>query len=165
MDILKTSIVHFKQLQSLTLIHAVLMSDFVLSEVLGTLPSSLANLTFTIRLVCHPAAHYSENSNCESRVPKKIYALENIFVTGSFFLIQHLLSSIDSPSLKSIEVYPDNDNAALHEIPLNVQAAESHQHWQWQWQSQVQSLLILMRAQLYAGVTRRIKIRNSQTAA
>ena len=105
MDNLKTSIVHFKQLRSLTLFHAVIMSDFVLWEVLGTLPS-LADLTLAIDPRCHPAAHDSENSNGQSGVTKYLYALENLCVTSSFYLIQHLLSSIDSPCLKSIKVHP-----------------------------------------------------------
>ena len=104
-DNLKTSIVHFKQLRSLTLFHAVIMSDFVLWEVLGTLPS-LADLTLAIDPRCHPAAHDSENSNGQSGVTKYLYDLENLCVTSSFYLIQHLLSSIDSPCLKSIKVHP-----------------------------------------------------------
>jgi hypothetical protein len=107
-DILKTSIVHFKQLRSLELFDAVFMSNFDLWKVLGTLPS-LADLTLSIDPTCHPT-HVSENSNGRSGVPKYFYALENLSVTGSFFLIQHLLSSIDSPFLKSIEVYPVDDN-------------------------------------------------------
>ena len=47
-----------------------------------------------------------ENSNSQSGVPKYFQNLERLRVMGSFFLIQHLLSFIDSPYLKSIEVYP-----------------------------------------------------------
>jgi hypothetical protein len=103
--ILKTSIVHFKRLRSLELYDAVFMSDFVLWEVLGTLPS-LADLNLTILPPC--PMHDSENSN---GVPKYFYtpSLENLCVEGSFFLIQHLLSSIDSPCLESIKVYPVDD--------------------------------------------------------
>ena len=104
-DILKNSIVHFKQLRSLELSDAVFMSDFVLWEVLGTLPS-LANLTL---MAFDPASHPAdapENSNNQSEDLKYFDALESLSVTGSFFLIQHLLGFIDSPCLKSINVYP-----------------------------------------------------------
>ena len=109
-DIFKTSIIHFEQLRSLELFDAVFMSDFVLWEVLGTLPS-LEDLTLTINPDCHPA-HDSEKSNGQTRsgVTKYFYALENLLVVGSFFLIQHLLSYIDSPCLKSIKVFPTNDS-------------------------------------------------------
>ena len=109
MDILKTSFVHFEQLRSLELSDAVFMSDFALWDVLGTLPS-LANLTLAIDPTRHPAHDpESENSNGRSGDPKYFYALENLCVKGSFFLIQHLLGSIGSTCLKSIEVYPEND--------------------------------------------------------
>ena len=104
-DILKKSIVHFKQLRSLVLRDAVFMSDFSLWEVLGTLPS-LAKLTLTaIDPASHPM-HVPENSNSQSEGPKYFEALKSLSVTGSFFLIQHLLSFIDSPYLKSIRLYP-----------------------------------------------------------
>ena len=82
-DILKKSIVHFKELRSLELLDAVLISDFALWEVLGTLPS-LANLTLT---VSDPASHPApENSKSRSRRVKYFDALESLSVTGSFFL-------------------------------------------------------------------------------
>ena len=104
-DIFKNSIIHFKQLQSLELLDAVFMRDFVLWEVLGTLPF-LSN--FTLQAVdpsSHPA-HASDNSYSQSGGPKYFEALESLCVTGSFFLIQHLLSFINSPCLRSIKVYP-----------------------------------------------------------
>ena len=53
-DIFKKIIVHFKQLRSLELSDAVFMSDFVLWEVLGTLPS-LADFTLKVfNLESHP---------------------------------------------------------------------------------------------------------------
>ena len=108
-DTFKTSILNFKQLRSLELFNAVLMSDFGLLEVLGTLPS-LANLTLEIDPTCCPA-HDPENSNDQSADPKYFDALESLHVTGSFFLIQHLLGFIDSPLLNSIEVFPaPNEN-------------------------------------------------------
>ena len=102
-DILKKSIVHFKQLRSLELLDAVFMSNFVLWEVLGTLPS-LANLT--LRAKDPRPAHAPENPSSQSGGPKYFDALERLCITGSFFLIQYLLGFIDSPCLKSIEVYP-----------------------------------------------------------
>ena len=104
-DILKKSIVHFKQLRSLELTDAVFMSDFVLWEVLGTLPS-LVNLTLTAYDPASHPAHAPENSNNQNGGPKYFEALESLSVMGSFFLIQHLLGFIDSSCLKSINVYP-----------------------------------------------------------
>ena len=52
-DILKQSIIRFKQLRSVELSDAVFMSDFGLWEILGTLPS-LANLTLK---ATDPASH------------------------------------------------------------------------------------------------------------
>ena len=106
-DTLKRSIVHFKQLRSLDLSITVFMSDFVLWEVLGTLPS-LADLTLVaIDPESHPA-HAPENSHSQSGSPKYFDALERLCVTGSFFFIQHLLDFIDSesPCLQTIEVNP-----------------------------------------------------------
>ena len=100
-DNFKKIIVRFKQLRSLELSDAVIMSDSALWEVLGTLPS-LANLTLAI----DPPAHAPKNSNSQSGGPRYFEALECLCLTGSFFLIQHLLSFIDSPCLKSINVYP-----------------------------------------------------------
>ena len=80
------------------------MSDFDLWKVLGTIPS-LANLNLDIDPSCHPA-HDPENSNGQSGDPKYFVALETLYITGSFFLIQHLLGFIDSPYLKSLSLYP-----------------------------------------------------------
>ena len=91
------------------------MSDFVLWEVLGTLPH-LAHFSLDMDPTCHPSddpTYDSEASNRQSASggPEcfKFYALETLCVTGSFFLIQHLLGSIDSPYLKTIEFYPVNN--------------------------------------------------------
>ena len=105
MDILKKSIFHFKQLRSLELLNAVFMSDFVLWEVLGTLPS-LTNLTLEAIDPESHHAHAPENLNNHSGGPKYFEVLESLSITGSFSLTQHLLGFIDSPSLKTIKVYP-----------------------------------------------------------
>ena len=102
-DILKKYIGHFKQLRSLELSYAIDMSDFTLWEVLGTLPS-LANLTFSLNPELHPTPD-PENSDSQCGGPKYFEALESLCVTGSLSLTQHLLGFIDSPCLKSIEVY------------------------------------------------------------
>ena len=47
-----------------------------------------------------------ENSNSRSGGPRYFEALKNLRVTSSFLIIQHLLGFIDSPCLKSIEIYP-----------------------------------------------------------
>ena len=104
-DIFKKSIVHFKQLRSLEISDAVFMSDFVLWEVLGTLPY-LANFTLKAFDPSSHPAHAPKNQNSQSGGPKYFEALECLFVKGSFLLIQHLLSFIDSPCLESIEIYP-----------------------------------------------------------
>ena len=106
-DILRNSVVHFKQLRSLELSDVVIMRDFGLWEDLGTLPS-LENLTL---MASDPATHPkrappSENSNDRSSGPSYFEVLESLCVTGSFFLIQHILGFIDSPCLNSIKVYP-----------------------------------------------------------
>jgi hypothetical protein len=101
-DNLKKSIVRFKQLRSLELSYVVSMSDFALWEVVGTLPS-LAN--FTLAIPPEALAHAPENSNSRSGGPKYFEALESLCVAGSVFFIQHLLRLIDSPCLKSIEVF------------------------------------------------------------
>ena len=105
-DIFRNAIVHFKQLRSLELSNAVFMSDFVLLEVLGTLPF-LENLTLkAIDPASHPA-NAPENSNNQSGGSNYYFnALESLSVTGSFFFIQHLLGFIDSTYLKLIYVYP-----------------------------------------------------------
>ena len=103
-DILKNSIVHFKQLRSLELTVEVFMSDFVLWEVLGTLPS-LVDLTLKAIDPASNSAHVPENSRRQSGGPEYFVALESLCVTGSFFLIQDLLDFIDSPCLKSIKIY------------------------------------------------------------
>ena len=107
-NILKKSIVHFKQLRSLELSVAISMRDFSLWEVLGTLPS-LENLTletYDLASASHPP-RVPENSN-NQRGLRYFDALESLDITGSFFIIQHLLRFIDSPCLKSIklEAYP-----------------------------------------------------------
>jgi hypothetical protein len=109
-DILKKSIIHFKQLRSLELSSvAVFVSDFSLWEVLGTLPC-LKDLTLeVIDPASHPA-HALENSNRQSGGPEYFDTLETLSVTGSFLFIQHLLDFIDSPCLKSIEVHPIINN-------------------------------------------------------
>ena len=100
-DFLKKSIVHFKHLRYLLLADAVSMSDFVLWEVLGTLPS-LEDLTLiAFDPASHPA-HASENSKSQSGDSKYFRALESLSIAGSFFFIQHLLGFVDSPCLKSI---------------------------------------------------------------
>jgi hypothetical protein len=99
-DILKKYIVRFKQLRSLELSIEVVTSDFTLCEVVGTLPF-LASFT----LIIYPLALAPANPNSRNGGPKYFEALESLCVTGSFFLIQHLLGFIDSPCLKSIEVY------------------------------------------------------------
>ena len=103
-EILRKSFVHFKQLRSLQLSNAVSLSDFNLWEVLGTLPS-LKNLTLEANDPESHPAHAPEKSNSQSGL-RYFGALESLQVTGSFFLIQHLLGFIDSPCLKSIKVYP-----------------------------------------------------------
>ena len=104
-DILKKSIAHFKHLRSAELSDAVIMSDFGLWEVLGTLPS-LKNLTLkAVDPASHPA-HARQNSNSQSGGRKYFDALESLSVTGSFFFIQHLLSFINSLCLKSIYASP-----------------------------------------------------------
>ena len=113
-NILKKSIVHFKQLRSLELLDAVLLSDLALWEVLGTL-SSLTNLT--LKTASHPAhdGDDAENSNHQSGGPKYFDALESLCVTGSFFFIQHVLGFIDSPCLTTIKVYPVINHALENE--------------------------------------------------
>jgi hypothetical protein len=104
-DTFKKSFVHFKLLQSLELFNAVSISDFGLWEVLGRLPS-LENLTLVVNDPATHPTHAPENSNSQSRGPRYFEVLESLCVTGSFFLIQHLLGFINSPYLKSIELYP-----------------------------------------------------------
>ena len=108
MNILKNSIAHFKQLRSLELFDAVSMKHFgSWVKVLGTFPS-LASLTL-LTASDDPTSHLAntpEGSKSRSEGPKYFNALEDICVTGSFILIQHLLGFIDSPILSSISVYP-----------------------------------------------------------
>ena len=106
-DTLKDSIVHFKQLRRVELTDAVFMSDFVLWELLGTLPS-LKSLTLKATDPASHPAHAPENSSSQSGGHKYFVDLEGVSVTGSLFLIQHLLGFIDSPCLKRILVYPVN---------------------------------------------------------
>ena len=104
-DILKKSIVHFKHLRSIELLDAVSMENFVVWEVLGTLPS----LEDVILLETNPRLTHAqgpESSNSWSGGPRYFEALKSLHVTSSFIFIRHLLGFIDSPCLKSIEIYP-----------------------------------------------------------
>ena len=105
-DILKKFIVHFKQLRCLELSDGVFLSDFALWEVLGALPS-LTHLTLSANGInpdpVHVTVPENSNSDWQSGGPKYFEALKGLCVTGPFFLI---LGFIDSPCLKSIEVYP-----------------------------------------------------------
>ena len=113
--ILKNKFVHFKQLRSVEILNASLMTDFSLWEVLGTLPF-LKNFTMGVDDPESLPAHAPENSNRQSGGLRYFDALESLHVTGPFFLIQHLLGFIDSPCLKSIEVSPyHNDLERGHE--------------------------------------------------
>ena len=104
-DIFKESILHFKQLRSLELLDVIFMMDFTLWEVLGALPS-LENLNLVVNDPPSQPTHAPENSNSRYGGPRYFEALESLRVTGSSFLIRHLLGFIDSPCLKSIEIYP-----------------------------------------------------------
>ena len=101
-DFFKESIIHFKRLQFLSV--EVFMIDSSLWEILGTLPS-LKTLTLKANDPESHPVHAPENSNSQSGL-KYFTALEDLNITGSLFLIQHLLNFIDSPFLKSIGVYP-----------------------------------------------------------
>ena len=90
-----------RKYRSLELMDVVLMSDFGLLEVLGTLPC-LANLTLEASDPASHPAHAPENSNSKSGGRKNFDALESVSIMGSFILIQHL---IDSSCLNSIKVY------------------------------------------------------------
>ena len=121
-DVLENSIVHFEQLRSLELSDAVLMRDFALFEVLGALPI-LENLTLkATEPTSFPVYDNPENSNGGSGDPNLRYfdALVTLCVTGSFFLIEHLLNFIDSTWLKSIKVFPimPRDRDELEEDPF-----------------------------------------------
>ena len=83
-DILKESIVHFKHLRSLELSDAVSMSDFVLLELLGTLPS-LENLILKTNDPASHPTHAPENSKSQNGGRCYFEALESLSVTGSFF--------------------------------------------------------------------------------
>ena len=109
-DILENCFVHFKQLRSVEIMNAVLMTDFGLWEVLGTLPS-LENLIMEINDAESHPAHAPGNSNRQSGDLRYFGALESLQVTGPFFFIQHLLGFVDSPCLKSIEVSPYRHNS------------------------------------------------------
>ena len=106
--ILKNSIAHFKQLRSLELSDVVHVKNLgIWVKVLGTFPS-LESLTLSTTSD-DPAAHLSiapESSKSRSGGPRYFEALEDICVTGSFIVIQHVLGFIDSLSLTSIKVYP-----------------------------------------------------------
>ena len=121
-DVLENSIVHFEQLRSIELSDAVLMRDFALFEVLGALPI-LENLTLkATEPTSFPVYDNPENSNGGSGDPNLKYfdALVTLCVTGSFFLIEHLLNFIDSTWLKSIKVFPimPRDRDELEEDPF-----------------------------------------------
>ena len=104
-DILANYFVHLKQLRSVELLDAVCMTDFSLWEVLGTLPF-LENFILEVNNPkSHPPRAF-ENSNSQSGSLRYFDALESLYVTGPFFLIQHLLGFIDSPCLKSIGISP-----------------------------------------------------------
>ena len=118
-DILKQSIVRFKQLRSVELLDAVFMVDFDLWEVLGTLPS-LENLTLKANDPKSHPAQAPESSNSQSGGRKYFEALERVSVWGSFFLVQHLLGIIDSPCLKSIDVYPIIDQRRNNHGPEDL---------------------------------------------
>ena len=119
-EFLKNSFVHFKQLRTLQFSDAVLMTDFSLWEVLGTLPS-LKNLTLAAEDPESHPAHAPVNSNSRSGGLRYFEALESLRVLGSFFFIQHLLGFIDSSCLKSITVDPvidhvHNDSEREHDL-------------------------------------------------
>ncbi|KAF8801987.1 hypothetical protein BYT27DRAFT_7244930 [Phlegmacium glaucopus] len=105
---LKT-IAKFKQLRTLELVPLDTVYDSASWEVIGTLPS-LANLT--LKVISSQAERQShlgdvwKGSNSEGGGPKHFNALETLLVTTFFPLIRHLLESIESPCLKSIEVHP-----------------------------------------------------------
>ena len=104
-DMFKKAIVRFEQLRSLELVDAIIMCDFGLWDTVGTLPSLEIFTLVANTPVSHPM-HAPEKSNSQGGGPRYFGALESLRVTGPHFLIRHLLEFIDSPSLKSIEVYP-----------------------------------------------------------
>ena len=111
-DILKKCFVQFKQLRSVELSNAALMTDFSLWKTLGTLPS-LKNFTVEVDDPESHPAHAPENSNGQSGGLRYFDALESLHFTGPFFVIPHL---IDSPCLESIEVSPcHHDSEREHE--------------------------------------------------
>jgi hypothetical protein len=95
------------------------MNDFLLWEILGTLPS-LANFSLGAPDPASHPAHVPVNSNSLSGGPKYFEALESLRVLGSFFLIQYLLGFIDSPRLESIEVYPFIDHVRIEHEPEDL---------------------------------------------
>jgi hypothetical protein len=82
------------------------MSDLVLLEVVGNLPFLES---FSLRAIGPHHMYAPEKSSSQSGGPRYFVALESLCITGSFFLIQHVLGLIDSPWLKSIEVSPVTD--------------------------------------------------------
>ena len=106
---------YFKELRSLELSDIIFVGSHISWEVLGALPS-LENLTLKdVYSSSHPV-HAAENSNSQSGGRKYFEALESLSVSGSFSFIQHLLGLIDSPWLKSINIYPNiNRNEHIHE--------------------------------------------------
>lgn len=99
---------HFCPIQAIPIsrtLGAAVINDFVLREVLGTLPS-LVNLTLKTTFLKHQA-YLPQNSGSENGGPKRFDILEGLCVQviGSSRFIQHLLNLTDSPCLKSIQVH------------------------------------------------------------
>ena len=140
-EVFKKSIVHFKQLHSLELSDAVFMSDFALLEVLGTLPS-LANFTLVANDPASHPSHAPENYYSKSGGPKYFLALEHLRVTGTFFLIRHILISIDSPFLKTIYVRPVIVKHARNEHEPEDLFAHSMMMVSIKWPQSVEKLII-----------------------
>ena len=108
---LKFSFFYFKQLRSVEISFASLMTDISFWEVLGTLPSLEK---FTVEVANDSESlpvDAPENSNSRSGGLRNFEALESLHVTGPFFFIHHLLGFINSPFLKSIEVSPYRHNS------------------------------------------------------
>ena len=129
-DNLKNKIVHFKQLRSVEISNAALMTDFSLWEVLGTLPF-LENFSMVVDDPEYLPAHVPKDSNDQSSGLRHFEALESLHVRSPFYLIQHLLGFIDSPCLKLIEVFPyhaslerDHDSGDLLIPSLTIVAAK-----------------------------------------
>jgi len=100
---------------------------------------------------CHPA-HDPENSNNQSGDPRYFDALETLYVTSSFFLIQHLLGFIDSLCLKSLSLFPviDHDHENEPEDLLTASMTIVASKW-----SQSLKRLIIVPTPLQNGITHR----------